>query len=85
MVRIKCSRCESTHGINHFTLEGSNHAVKAEWCDDCDSYLKLLYLEKDDRMEAMADDLGTLTLDMLMDNEGKMRCGSNLFFHPGKV
>lgn len=83
MVRIKCSSCESTHGINHYTLEGSNAAVKAESCDDCNSYLKLLYLEKDSHMEAMADDLGTLALDMLMDKEGKLRGGPNLFFHPG--
>jgi FdhE protein len=34
-------------------------------------------------MEAMADDLATLALDMLMDKEGKARGGPNLFFHPG--
>jgi FdhE protein len=84
MVRIKCSSCESTHGINHYTLEGSNGAVKAESCDDCNSYLKLLYLEKDCRMEATADDLSTLALDMLMYQEGKARGGPNLFFHPGR-
>ncbi len=85
MVRIKCSNCESTNGINHYTLEGSSGAVKAESCDDCSTYLKLLYLEKDGRMEAMADDLASLALDMLMDNEGKARGGPNLFFHPGRV
>ncbi|GAM08638.1 hypothetical protein OR1_00910 [Geobacter sp. OR-1] len=83
MVRIKCSCCESTRGINHYTLEGSNAAVKAESCDDCNSYLKLLYLEQDREMDAMADDLATLSLDMLMDKEGKSRGGPNLFFHPG--
>jgi len=84
MVRIKCSSCESTHGINHFTLQGSNGAVKAESCDDCNTYLKLLYLEKDCRMNAVADDLSTLALDMLMDKEGKSRGGPNLFFHPDR-
>ena len=84
MVRVKCSSCESTHGINHYTLEGSNGAVKAESCDDCNSYLKLLYLEKDCRMEATADDLSTLALDMLMYQEGKARGGPNLFFQPGR-
>jgi FdhE protein len=84
MVRIKCSSCESTHGINFYTLEGSNGAVKAESCDECNSYLKLLYLEKDSKMEAMADDLASLALDMLMDKEGKARGGPNLFFHPGR-
>ena len=84
MVRLRCSSCESTHGINHYTLEGSDGAVKAESCDDCNSYLKLLYLEKDCRMEATADDLSTLALDSLMYQEGKERGGPNLFFHPGR-
>lgn len=84
MVRIKCSSCESTRGINHYVQEGSDGAVKAESCDVCNTYLKLLYLEKENRMDAMADDLATLGLDMLMDNEGKSRGGPNLFFHPGR-
>ena len=83
MVRIKCSSCESTSGINHYTLDGSNGAVKAESCDSCNSYLKLLYLEKDCLMDPIADDLATLSLDMLMDNEGRERSGPNLLFHPG--
>jgi FdhE protein len=84
MVRLKCSSCESTHGIDYHILEGSNGAVKAESCDDCNFYLKLLYQGKDSQMEAMADDLATLALDMLMDKEGKARGGPNLFFHPGR-
>lgn len=83
LVRIKCSGCESTEGIEHYTLEGSNAAVKAESCDDCNAYLKLLYLEKDRQMEALADDLATLPLDLLMAEAGKSRLGPNLFFHPG--
>jgi FdhE protein len=85
MVRIKCSNCESTHGINHYTLEGSNGAVKAESCEECNSYQKLLYLEKDLQMDPQADDLATLALDMLMDNEGRLRGGPNLLFHPGGI
>jgi FdhE protein len=83
MVRIKCSSCESTHGINHYMLKGSNGAVKAESCDGCNSYLKLMYLEKDGKLETMADDLTTLALDMLMQEDGKARSGPNLFLHPG--
>jgi FdhE protein len=85
MVRIKCSNCESTHGINYFELEGSNGSVKAENCDDCGTYLKLLNMAKDHQVEAVADDLATLALDLLMDEAGKSRGGPNLFFHPGSV
>jgi len=84
MVRVKCSICESTHGINYHILEDSNGAVKAESCDECNFYLKLFYLGKDSQTEATADDLATLTLDMLMDKEGKVRGGPNLLFHPGR-
>jgi len=83
MVRLKCSSCEATEGLGYYSLEGTNGAVKAESCPDCNTYLKLLYLEKDDRMEAMADDLATLALDMLMDEAGKARSGPNLYLHPG--
>jgi FdhE protein len=85
MVRIKCSSCESTEGIDYYTLEGSNGAVKVETCDACNSYLKLLYLEKDPDMEATADDLATLSLDILIGKEGKAAGGPNLYFHPGRA
>jgi FdhE protein len=85
MVRIKCSSCESTRGISYYALEGSNGAIKAESCDECNSYLKLLYMEKDHQVEAVADDLASLALDVLMDEAGKTRGGPNLFFHPGSA
>ncbi|WP_168206100.1 formate dehydrogenase accessory protein FdhE [Geobacter sp. FeAm09] len=83
MVRIKCSACEATEGIGYYSLEGSNGAIKAESCAGCNTYLKLLYLGKDGAMEATADDLASLALDMLMAEAGKVRGGPNLFLHPG--
>ncbi|HEX9078280.1 MAG TPA: formate dehydrogenase accessory protein FdhE [Desulfuromonadaceae bacterium] len=82
-VRITCSNCAATGGIDYYTLKGSDGAVKAESCEGCGTYLKLFYLEKESRMEAMADDLATISLDMLMAEEGKARSAVNLFFHPG--
>lgn len=43
MVRVKCSSCESTKGIAYYEVEGGKGAIKAENCDACDSYLKILY------------------------------------------
>jgi len=83
MERIKCSNCTSSSGIDYYILEGSNGAVKAESCDGCGCYLKLFYLEKESGMEAMADDLASIALDMLMADEGKVRVGLNLLLHPG--
>jgi FdhE protein len=42
-------------------------------------------MAKDHQVEAVADDLATLALDLLMDEAGKSRGGPNLFFHPGSV
>lgn len=79
-VRAKCSNCESTRGIACYGIEGDKGAVKAEACEECGSYLKILYLEKDPYLDPTADDLASLALDILMDERGVQRSGPNLFF-----
>jgi FdhE protein len=79
MVRVKCSNCESTKGISYYGIEGKSPAVKAETCDECGAYLKIAYMEKDPFVDPVADDLATLTLDLMMDEAGKSRSGPNLF------
>jgi FdhE protein len=79
MVRAKCSNCESTRGIAYFTIAGGQEAVKAESCEECGSYLKILYMDKDPWLEPTADDLATLALDILMGERGAARSGPNLF------
>lgn len=83
MVRVKCSHCESTRGIAYLGVEGGDEAVKAEACDACKSYLKILYMEKNPAVDAVADDLATLALDILMDEAGFLRSGPNLLLFPG--
>ena len=83
VVRIKCSGCGSTKGISYLGIEGVSEAIKAECCDECKTYLKIFYLEKDTSMVPVADDLASLTLDMLVDQEGYNRIGPNLLFLPG--
>ncbi len=96
MVRIKCSHCESTAGIGYLTLStdpdseagkaaAMREVVKAEVCDECSSYLKLVSLEADHHADPVADDLATLALDLLTDDRGYARVGPNLFIHPGVV
>ncbi len=79
MVRAKCSNCESTRGIAYYAIEGGKGAVKAEACEECGSYLKILYLDKDPLLDPTADDLASLALDILMDETGMQRSGPNLF------
>lgn len=85
LVRLTCSTCNANHGIEYLSLDGTNGAVKAECCSSCGHYLKLLYQEKLGSLEAMADDVATLALDMLMTEENRLRIGPNLLFHPGSA
>ncbi|BCB27877.1 protein FdhE [Sulfurimicrobium lacus] len=78
MVRVKCSNCEESKGLAYFGVEGAPETVKAEACDDCGSYLKIVYMEKDPHVEPVADDIATLALDVLMNETGKPRSGPNL-------
>ena len=66
LVRVKCSHCESTKGIHYQSIEGSKEVVTAETCDECGTYRKVINQEKDPMAEPLADDLATLTLDLLM-------------------
>ena len=79
MVRVKCSNCESTKGISYYAIEGTSGAVKAETCDECGTYLKIMHMDKDPQVDPVADDLATLALDLMMDENGKNRSGPNLF------
>jgi FdhE protein len=91
MVRVTCSSCESTKQIAYYSLNGIESDkpstklafARAEACDSCHSYLKIFAREKEPMMDVQADDLATLTLDMLVDEAGYVRSGPNLLFAPG--
>jgi FdhE protein len=82
-VRIKCVYCDTTKGISYYGIEGGSAAIKAEHCEQCASYLKILYMEKDPGVEAVADDVASLTLDVLMAESGFGRNGVNPFLTGG--
>ncbi len=91
MVRVTCSCCESTKDVSYYSLNGIEADepskkiafARAEACDACHSYLKIFDREKEPMMDVVADDLATLTLDMLVDEAGYLRSGPNLLFAPG--
>ena len=66
VVRVKCTLCDSTKGITYMGVEGGTDTVKAETCDACHRYVKILQGQKDMLVDAVADDVGSLGLDMLM-------------------
>lgn len=89
MMRIKCTHCGDDKKISYQSLtvadassEAANAAQsihQAEVCDHCDHYLKIFHAEKDAFVEPIADDLSTLSLDLLVSETGKQRHGVNYF------
>lgn len=84
VVRAKCSNCDNTRGIAYYHLEGGDKVVRAESCPECQSYLKVVDQEKDPLADPVADELATLTLDLLMDEAGYARSGVNWYLIQGQ-
>jgi FdhE protein len=86
MVRVQCSQCgASGKSIGYYSLESTagaqseegGAAVRAETCEECRGYRKILYQEKDPGVEPVADDVASLALDLLLSDEGYHRANSN--------
>jgi FdhE protein len=86
LVRVKCTACDANDGISYRHLDTGDgkgaDAVRAETCEACKSYLKIVYQEKG-LVDPVADDLATLALDILVDEAGYARSGPNLLLVPG--
>jgi FdhE protein len=80
--RVVCATCRDNNRIAYHFIEGGDEAVRAETCDACKSYLKILYREKSPQADPVADDLATLVLDILVDKKHYNRMGPNLLFIP---
>jgi FdhE protein len=88
MVRVLCSQCgASGKNIAYYSLEGNaadkssseegGPALRAETCDQCHAYRKILYQEKDTGVEPVADDVASVALDLLLGEEGYHRASGN--------
>ena len=51
--------------------------IRAECCDTCHTYRKILYQEEDGNIEPVADDLASLALDLLLSEAGYRRGSAN--------
>jgi FdhE protein len=90
MVRIRCTQCGTTEGIAYQSLDVADApahdgphraaAILAECCATCGYYLKIMHTERQPMIEAVADDLASLTLDLLVADSGWHRHGANLLF-----
>ena len=77
MVRVKCSHCQAGKAITYHSIEGGPESIRAESCDDCRTYLKILYQERDPDVDPVADDLASIALDLLLSEAGYHRRTGN--------
>ncbi|OBU16491.1 formate dehydrogenase accessory protein FdhE [Photobacterium aquimaris] len=80
-LRAECTQCGDGENIQlqSETLEDS---VRAETCRHCQSYLKMLVLEKNPQLDPIADDLATIVLDQKLGEMEFYRSGFNPFLLP---
>jgi FdhE protein len=92
MVRVLCSQCGASgkdiayHSVEAAaekstsekgTSEKGAGAVRAETCEQCHAYRKILYQEKDTAVEPVADDVASVALDLLLGEAGYHRASGN--------
>jgi len=85
-VRVECTHCGANgKDIAYRSLaprddggEGADRdPVRAETCESCHAYRKILYQEFDAAVEPVADDLASLALDLLLGEAGYHRASGN--------
>jgi FdhE protein len=79
VTRIRCIVCGSDKGIAYHNIEGISDTIKAETCDSCQSYVKIFHQHKDPNLDPVADDVGSLGLDILLREQGFSRGSANPF------
>lgn len=78
-VRVKCLCCGSTRGMTYRSAETTDATVKAEVCKECKSWVKIFYQVRNASLEPVADDVGSLGLDILMKETEFRKGGFNPF------
>ncbi|MDO5641069.1 MAG: formate dehydrogenase accessory protein FdhE [Paracoccus sp. (in: a-proteobacteria)] len=80
-VRVTCLCCGSTKGIGYRALEEDPEKahIRAEVCNECHAWVKILYQNRVPEFDAMADDIASLGLDAQMRATAWSRGGFNPF------
>lgn len=71
--RVRCTLCGSTKGIAYQEIAGGPATIKAETCESCRGYVKILHQHKEPMLDPIADDVATLGLDLLLRDLGYRR------------
>jgi FdhE protein len=77
--RVKCTLCGATEGLAYQEIASGPATVKAETCDACGGYVKIMHQHEDAALDPVADDAATLALDLLLRERGYRRGAVNAF------
>jgi FdhE protein len=75
--RAVCVACGGSRTLALRGIEDDAGLVKAETCDECGTYSKMLYEAKDMQADPYADDFATLGLDVMVGETGWARHAPN--------
>jgi FdhE protein len=86
--RARCADCGANEGIAYHGLEGPEgkgieSPARAETCDRCKTYVKILACEQDPGLDPVADDLATTGLDIKVAEAGWRRNAASPFLLAG--
>ncbi|PIT11415.1 formate dehydrogenase accessory protein FdhE [Snodgrassella communis] len=88
-VRARCSFCDNSRDLGVHRIEQASDGVlsgaEAECCPSCHAYRKRYRLAKQQYADPIADDLASLSLDIMLSEDGWHRGGANPFLLMGKV
>jgi FdhE protein len=84
-VRAVCITCGEARGLSLEGIEDDAGPVRAETCNLCHTYAKMLYQVHDIGVDPFADDLASISLDLLVGEAGWARHAPNplLLVAPG--
>jgi len=84
-VRAVCINCGEARSLSLRGIEGDPGVVKAETCNECHTYAKMLYQVRDLNLDPFSDDLATLGLDLLIAEAGWARHAPNPWLLVGRA
>jgi FdhE protein len=77
--RAICITCGDSRSLSQRQIDGQPSTAKAETCNTCHTYAKMMYQAQDMMVDAFADDLATLGLDLMVSDAGWARHAPNPF------
>jgi FdhE protein len=76
-VRFRCTLCGATEDIGYHEIKDSGGLIKAEPCESCHTFVKVMHQRKEPAIDPIADDVASVALDILVRDLGFNRGAVN--------